>query len=144
MSRPDFFPLGDLLDPRLGWSLANRQSSFNADAHGVPSRFPRVRMNLFDRCLARFVRPVLREPAVAKPCQTTERPIIGAAEPNRYGALDRQRVQPGVGDPVPPAFEGDQLLSPELAHDFNLLLRTAATVFEVFAEGFVFHGVPAD
>src|SRR5262245_23786005 len=92
MSRAEFFPLGDLLDPRLGRSLANGKSSLNADAHGIASRFPRVRMNLFDRCPARFVRPVLRKPTVAKPCQTAQRPVIGAAEPNRYGALDRQRI----------------------------------------------------
>ena len=36
MSRSEFFPLGDLLDPRLGRSLANGKSSFNADAHGIP------------------------------------------------------------------------------------------------------------
>src|SRR4029077_17822551 len=57
MSRPEFFPLGDLLGPRLGRSLANGKSSFNADAHGIASRFSRVQMNPFDRFPARFVRP---------------------------------------------------------------------------------------
>ena len=37
MSRSEFFPLGDLLDPRLGRSLANGKSSFNTDAHGIAS-----------------------------------------------------------------------------------------------------------
>src|SRR5262245_7201537 len=62
MSRPEFFPLGDLLDPRRGGSLADGKSSFNTDAHRITPCFPRVRMNLCDRGLARFVRPQLRKP----------------------------------------------------------------------------------
>ena len=38
----------------------------------------------------------------------------------------------------------EQLLSPKLAHHFNLFLGTAAPIFEVLAQRFVFHGIPAD
>src|SRR5262249_56461415 len=57
MSRPEFFPLDDLLDPRLGRSFANRKSSFNTAGHGITSGFPRVRMNLCECCRAGFVTP---------------------------------------------------------------------------------------
>src|SRR5262245_10071124 len=89
MSRPEFFPLGDLLDPRLGQSLANRKPSFNADAHGITSGFPGVRLNLCDRGLARFVRPQLRKPAVAEPSQTAQCSIVSASEPDWNGLLNR-------------------------------------------------------
>src|SRR5215831_2363310 len=105
MSRPEFFPLCDLLDPSLGRSLANRKSSFNTDAHGITSGFPRVRMNLCDRCLAGFVRPQLREPTVAEPSQTAQCTIVSASEPDWNGLLNRQRIQPRIGDLVPLAFK---------------------------------------
>src|SRR5262245_20180358 len=105
MSRPEFFPLCDLLDPRLGRSLANRKSSFNTDGHGITSGFPRVRMNLFDRCLAGLVRPQLREPTVAEPSQTAQCTIVSASEPDWNRLLNRQRIQPRVGDLVPLAFK---------------------------------------
>src|SRR5215475_10997994 len=89
MSRLEFFPLGDLLDPRLGGSLANGKSSFNADAHGIAPRFPRVRMNLFNRGLAGFVRPQLRKPAVAEPSQPAQCSIVSASEPDWNGLLNR-------------------------------------------------------
>src|SRR5262245_6209875 len=89
MSRAEFFPLGNLLDPSLGWSLANGKSPFNADAHGIASRFPRVRMNLCDRGLAGFVRPQLRKPAVAEASQTAQCSIVSASEPDWNGLLNR-------------------------------------------------------
>ncbi len=33
---------------------------------------------------------------------------------------------------------------PELAQDFDLLFAAAAAILEIFAEGFIFHRVPAD
>src|SRR5262245_34107176 len=105
MSRPEFFPLDDLLDPRLGRSLANRKSSFNTDGHGITSGFPRVRMNLCDRCLAGFVRPQLPEPTVPLPRPTAEFTIVSAPEPEWDGLPNRPPIQPRVGDLVPLSFK---------------------------------------
>ena len=60
------------------------------------------------------------------------------------GLLDRERVQPSIGDAVILPFEGNEFVGPELAHDLDLLLDAPRAVSEIHAEGFVFHVVPAD
>src|SRR4030095_4445505 len=93
---------------------------------------------------ATIVGSQLRKPAVAEPGQTAQCTVVSASEPDWNRLLNRQRIQPRVGDLVPLALKAEQLLSPELAHDFNLFLGTAAPIFEVLAQRFVFPGIPAD
>ena len=67
-----------------------------------------------------------------------------AAEPDGDGLLDRERVQPGIGDAVVLPLVGNELVGPEQAHDLDLLFDAPRAVPEFHAESFVFDMVPAD
>ena len=67
-----------------------------------------------------------------------------AAEPDRDGLLRWQRVEAGIGDLVPLAVIGDEVVAPQRAHDLDLLLAALAAVGEIHAERLIFDVVPAD
>src|SRR5207245_11690030 len=105
---------------------------------------PLLSTNLFNRRGALAIAPQQRQPADAKSSHASKRLIVTAAKPDRYRSLDGQRIQSGVGNLVPFTLEGDQFLSPELAHDVDLFFRSPPPILKILSERFIFHRVPAD
>src|ERR1044071_2538611 len=144
MGGAEIFPGLEFFPPSLLGVLSVGNSAFDADPARIAPGFARVGADFFDGGAAIFVGIHQREPAVAEFRQTAERALIGAAEPDRNRALHRQRIDAGVGDLVPAAFEADQFVAPEPAQYFDLLLRATAAFFEILPQRLVFHRVPAD
>src|SRR3954454_14470280 len=65
------------------------------------------------------------------------------AEPDRHLAGFRARVDAGIVNRVPLAFDADMRLGPQLLHDLDLLFRAAATIVEVLIETDEFDLVPS-
>ena len=57
--------------------------------------------------------------------------------------MDGQGVDARVGDGVPTALEGDEVVRPQRSHHFDLLFGAAAPVGEVLVQRLVLHAVPA-
>src|SRR5215471_6223251 len=64
--------------------------------------------------------------------------------PQRYLARGRKRVDAGVLDRVPLAFERDMRLRPQLPHDRDLLFGAAAAIVKIFVEADELDLVPPD
>ena len=94
------------------------------------------------RLLARSVRQW--HPAIAPFDGAPQRDLRMSAVPERHLARGRSRVDPGILDRVPLAFEGDMRLLPQRPHEFDLLLRAAAAIVKILVEAGEFDLVPAD
>src|SRR5690242_18133067 len=138
------FPGGDVPLPVLLAGAEGIDPRVDADLLRIATdRFGRLAEQLQFRVLGAVDR-THREPAIAEPGGALDRDLGRAADPDRDRPLDRQWIEPGLGDGVEFAAEGDDRLGPEAAEQLDLLLLAPPAGAEVLAERLVLDRVPAD
>ncbi len=65
-------------------------------------------------------------------------------DPHRYGTLDRERIDPRVGYPVPTTLEVHHFLGPQHSQHLDLLLATPAPVVKILPQRLVLDRIPSD
>ena len=141
---PSFFQPSASARHCSGRLILHVEPGLDPDLGRVAAGLADIAAELLDLGRALVVRREEREPPVAQPRGPPEDGVGMAAEPDRDRPLDRERVQPGIGDAVVLPLEGYELVGPEQPHDLDLLLDAPRAVPEIHAERFVFHVVPAD
>src|SRR6266851_1791188 len=86
--------------------------------------------------------PKMGHPPVRHACGPMHDHRALPTHPDGDRAPRGERIDPGVGDPVPLSLDGDQLSGPQRAHDRDLLLDALSAVLEILTERLELHGIP--
>ena len=112
------------------------ETALRADVLGASTGRPRVRVDA--RAQIRILlRRAQREPAVGVLADPAQHGLGGhgrRADPHRDGALDGQRVDPHLAQPIELALEGDLFLRPQPLEQRHLLAASPAARLEVLAQ----------
>ena len=147
------FPPGfDFGDAFFRLAVTKRDPSVDLEGVRVATGFGDIAADFLDIVAAfridglavRFEAAELRQPAIAQFGSAAQHRIGHAAEQDRDRLLYRHRVQPGIGNAVPLALVGDDIVGPQGAQHFDLFFRPLAAIVEILAQRFEFDLVPTD
>ena len=148
--RPQRLPALDLVHPVLRLLVSDADASLDAHFGRVAPGGLDIIPQGADGFPSRFIRRKVGKPAVGDggdPAQhRLRRQGAGAAsraQPDWDWPLHRQRVDTGVGNPVPLSLKVHHLASPQGPQQRNLFLAAPSPVAEVAVQRLIFHMVPA-
>src|SRR5262249_8029110 len=142
---PGLFPGLKFLAPLRRPALTRRDPHFKAHRVCIATLVRDVAAQLGELLIGhRTCGMAEHDPAVAPLGNRAQRDILVSSKPQRDAPRRRQRIDARIGDGVPLTLEGDVRVSPQRAQNLDLFLRALAAVLEVFVEGQVLNGVPAD
>src|SRR5713226_650970 len=145
MAGPQATPRLDAAAPFVLVEPLNADPGVDAELRAIAAGRRQVAIELVQVTLHPIIRrSARRHPAVPDPRGAPEHGLCGAPEPDRDGTPNGQGIDAGIVDDVVRALVRDERLGPELAQDLDLLLDTAPTRPELFAERVVLDVVPAD
>src|SRR5687768_17386375 len=123
MGGPQAAPRLDAAAPFALVEPCDADPGIDAELLSIAAGGREVTIELVDVPLHPIIRrPARRHPAVADPRGALEHGLGGAAEPDRDGTPNGQRIDAGIVDDVVRALVGDERLGPELAQHLDLLL----------------------
>src|SRR5207302_10188480 len=113
----------------------NANPRIDAEAFAIATGFVQIVLKLVYELLHNIIRwSPGRHPTVSKFCRSPECRLGSAAEPDRYGPLNRHRIEACVVDHVLRPAIRDQRLSPQLSQYLHLLFDAPSTRTKIFAK----------
>src|SRR5579863_4840232 len=128
---PQFLPCLCLANPLVEAAITYGQARFDAERGGIAPRLASVAAQPIE-CLAHLLVGIaLWKPAVAQTRHAPQQDVGASTQPYRDGAARRQWIESRFRDGMVTPFVADDLLAPQQAHDFDLLLYDPSARMEV-------------